>query len=65
MQPDTLADQILDRIHIAVRKKLPEIRGRTITELTVLFDDLRIEIADMLAETNCVTGDQDHGSRLT
>jgi hypothetical protein len=56
MQPDTLADQILDRIHIAVRKKLPEIRGRTIAELTVLFGDLRVEIADMLAEANCVTG---------
>jgi hypothetical protein len=57
MQPDTMADRILDRIHIAVRKKLPEIRGRTIAELTVLFGDLRIEIADMLAETNRVTGD--------
>ena len=56
MQPDTLADQILDRIHIAVSKKLPEIRGRTIAELTVLFGDLRVEIADMLAEANCVTG---------
>ena len=52
MQPDTLADQILDRIHIAVRKKLPEIRGRTITELTVLFGDLREQIADVLADTN-------------
>ena len=47
---------VLDRIHIAVSKKLPEIRGRTIAELTVLFGDLRVEIADMLAEANCVTG---------
>jgi hypothetical protein len=65
MQPDALADRIFDHIQIAVRKKLLEIRGRTIAELAVLFDDLRLEIADMLAETNCATGDQDHGSRLT
>jgi hypothetical protein len=57
MQPDALADRIFDRIQIAVRKKLPEIRGRTIAELTSLFGDLRMEIADMLAETNCVAGD--------
>jgi hypothetical protein len=52
MQPDTIADRILDRIHAAVREKLPEIRGRTITELTVLFGDLREQIADVLADTN-------------
>jgi hypothetical protein len=58
MQPDTLADQIFDRIQITVRKKLPETRGRTIAELTILFGDLRIEIADMLAETKRSDHDQ-------
>jgi len=57
MQPDTIADRILDRIHAAVREKLPEIRGRTTAELRVLFRDLNAEIANALAETNSVEED--------
>jgi hypothetical protein len=57
MHPGDLAYQILDRIHAHVRKQLPECRGRTIAELTVLFGDLRIEIADILSEIDCTTGE--------
>jgi hypothetical protein len=57
MHPGDLAHQILDRIHAHVRKQLPECRERTITELTVLFSDLRIEIADILRETECAAED--------
>jgi hypothetical protein len=57
MHPDTIAGRILDRIHVAVRKNLPECKGRTIAELTILFGNLHEEIADILAETDRITDD--------
>jgi len=57
MHPGDLAYRILDRVHAHVRKRLPECRERTISELTVLFGDLRIEIADILSETDGTAGD--------
>ena len=57
MHSGETADRILERIHAHVRKQLPECRERTITELTVLFSDLRIEIADILRETECAAED--------
>jgi len=38
----TLADQIVERSHIHVRKHLGECRKRTRFELELLFADLRI-----------------------
>ena len=55
--PGDIADRILDCIHAYVRKQLPECKGRTITELTVLFSDLHAEITDILADTDRVTED--------
>jgi hypothetical protein len=43
-----LADQIVDRVHTHVRKRLSECRGRTRHELEVMFGDLRTEVAEIL-----------------
>jgi hypothetical protein len=55
--PLIVADQIVDLVHIHVRKHLSEVRGRTRHELEALFGDLRNEIADILAETNAAEGE--------
>jgi hypothetical protein len=50
MHSGDIADRVLERTHAHVRKHLPECKGRTIAELTVLFGGLHIEIADILTE---------------
>ena len=52
----SIADQIVDRVHMHVRKHLAECRGRTRSELELLFADLRNEVARILEETPWRTG---------
>jgi len=61
-----IADQIIDRIHAHLRKQLPECRGRTIAELTVLFRDLHAEIAGILhdAETADIDAEIAHDAKI-
>jgi hypothetical protein len=42
------ADQILDRVHVHVRKHLAECKGRTRYELELMFADLRTEATEIL-----------------
>ena len=52
--PLSIADQIIDRVPVHVRKHFADCRGRTRFELELLFGDLRNEIADILEETDAV-----------
>jgi hypothetical protein len=45
-----IADEIVDRIYAHVRKHLPECKGKTRHELELMLADLRIEVAEILAE---------------
>jgi len=56
--PLSIADQIVDRVHAHVRKHLAECRGRTGSELELLFANLRIEVARILEETDAVEDDE-------
>ena len=55
----TTADQIVDRVHMHVRKHLAVCKGRTRSELELLFADLRNEIARILQEAGCSEDDDD------
>jgi hypothetical protein len=49
-----LANQVFDVVRTHVRKHLAEFRGRTRSELELLFANLRIEVARILEETDAV-----------
>jgi hypothetical protein len=45
-----IADEIFDLVTTEVRQRLPELKGRSRFELSVMLGDLRLEIADALAK---------------
>jgi hypothetical protein len=53
------ANQIIDLIHIHIRKHLSECRGRSRSELEVLFGDLRNEVTQILEDANAVEDDDE------
>jgi len=53
-----LADQVFDVVRTHVRRHLAECRGRTGSELELLFANLRIEVARILEETDAVEDDE-------
>jgi hypothetical protein len=53
-----LADQVFDAVSTHVRKHLAECRGRTRSEVELLFANRRIEVARILKVIDAVEDDE-------